>query len=218
MAWAISTSPMAATTASSKSPRQAWPRCWQLAAFQLRQRWAPPLGSRWIRSGNLYIPDSGNNRILFVNVSGMCPGIYNHGDGVPTSAAQTATVTNLGNQPLELFHQSNLHRQLLRKRRRHKSVHLYLPPCCPARLATYRCNSLRNPLAALSAGITVTNNTLNVAGSTQQVSVSGISFNNLDTTSTALTVNPAAVVDGQTATLNAVVSDTTTPATVPPAG
>ena len=37
----------------------------------------------------------------------------------------------------------------------------------------------------------------------------------LDTTSTALTVNPTAVVAGQTSTLTAVVSDTTTPATVP---
>jgi hypothetical protein len=70
----------------------------------------------------------------------------------------------------------------------------------------------------LSAGITVTNNTLNIAGSTQQVSVSGTSFSSGDTTSTALTTSPISAVVGQAATLTAVVSDTSTPATVPTGG
>jgi hypothetical protein len=64
----------------------------------------------------------------------------------------------------------------------------------------------------------VTDNTLNVAGSTQQVSVSGTSYSNVDTTSTTLAISPTSVVDGQSATLTAVVSDTTTPATVPTGG
>ncbi len=49
--------------------------------------------------GNLYIPDSGNNRALFVNVSGSALTFTTTAKG-STSAAQTATVTNLGNEPL----------------------------------------------------------------------------------------------------------------------
>jgi hypothetical protein len=64
-------------------------------------------------------------------------------------------------------------------------------------------------VGSLSAGITVTNNTLNVAGSTQQVSVSGTSFNPGDTTATTVSVNPSSVTAGQTVTITATVSDTT---------
>ena len=49
--------------------------------------------------GNLYIPDSGNNRVLFSNVSGSALTFPSTATGA-TSAAKTATVTNLGNQSL----------------------------------------------------------------------------------------------------------------------
>ena len=86
-----------------------------------------PFGVTVDPSGNLYIPDSGNNRILFVNVSGTALTFPITAKGA-TSPAQTATVTNLGNQALDFLHQSNLHRKLFRKRRRHKSVYLLYVP------------------------------------------------------------------------------------------
>ena len=50
------------------------------------------------------------------------------------------------------------------------------------------------------------------------MSVSGTSYSSTDTTSTTLTISPTSLVDGHAATLTAVVSDTTTPATVPTGG
>ncbi len=64
----------------------------------------------------------------------------------------------------------------------------------------------------------MTDNTLNVAGSTQQVSVSGTSYSNARHNIDHSDDKPGSVVAGQTATLTAVVSDTTTPATVPTGG
>jgi hypothetical protein len=62
-----------------------------------------PFGVTLDPLGNLYIADSGNGRIVFVNVSGA-PLTFPTSTGAGTTdtvdGPQTATVTNLGNQPL----------------------------------------------------------------------------------------------------------------------
>ena len=63
-------------------------------------------------------------------------------------------------------------------------------------------------VGSLSAGITVTDNTLNVAGSTQQLSVSGTGINPGDTTATAVVTTPTAANIGQAITVTATVIDT----------
>ncbi len=175
-----------------------------------------PFGITVDPSGNLYIPDSGNNRILFVNVSGSALAFTTTARGA-ASAAQTATVTNLGNQPLGFStnptYTANFSANAGDTNPCTSSTALLSGLSCDVS-AQFTPQSV----GALSAAITVTNNTLNVAGSTQQVSVSGTSYSSGDTTSTALTISPISVADGQSATLNAVVSDTTTPATVPTGG
>ncbi len=58
---------------------------------------ASPFGVTVDPFGNLYIPDAGNNRILFVNVSGSALTYANTLEGQTSSdSPTTATVTNLG--------------------------------------------------------------------------------------------------------------------------
>jgi DNA-binding beta-propeller fold protein YncE len=175
-----------------------------------------PFGVTVDPSGNLYIADSGNNRILFVNVSGSALAFTNTSTGA-ASAAQTATVTNLGNQPLVFStnptYTTNFSANAADTNPCTSSTALLSGIACDVSV-----QFTPQSVGSLSAGITVTNNTLNVAGSTQQVSVSGTSYSSVDTTSTTLAISPTSVVDGQSATLTAVVSDTTTPATVPTGG
>ena len=53
-------------------------------------------------SGNIYIPDWTNNRLVFVNVSGAALSAFatTNAGSTSTDSPKTATVTNLGNQPL----------------------------------------------------------------------------------------------------------------------
>ena len=52
-------------------------------------------------SGNLYIPDWNNNRIVFVNVSGAALTFAStHQGSTSTDSPKTATVTNLGEPTL----------------------------------------------------------------------------------------------------------------------
>jgi sugar lactone lactonase YvrE len=175
-----------------------------------------PFGVTVDPSGNLYIPDSGNNRILFVNVSGSALAFPSTAKGA-TSPAQTATVANLGNQPLGFStnptYTVNFSANAADSNPCTSTTSLLSGMSCEVSV-----QFTPQSVGSLSAGITVTDNTLNVAGSTQQVFVSGTSYSSVDTTSTTLAISPTSVVDGQSATLTAVVSDSTTPATVPTGG
>jgi sugar lactone lactonase YvrE len=166
-----------------------------------------PFGVTLDPYGNLYIPDSGNNRVLFVNVSGSALTFPTTAQGA-TSAAQTATVTNLGNLPLIFSanpaYTANFIENSGDTNPCTSSTSLLQGTICDVSVEF-------NPqsVGSLTAGITVTNNALNVPGSTQQVSVSGTSFNPGDTTSTAVLISPTTLVRGQPATITATVSDTT---------
>jgi sugar lactone lactonase YvrE len=163
--------------------------------------------------GNLYIPDWTNNRLLFVNVSGSALTFPITASGA-TSPAQTATVTNLGDQPLAFSanptYTANFSENAADTNPCTSTTSLSSGASCDVSV-----QFTPQSIGSLSAGIAVTNNTLNIGGSAQQVSVSGTSFSSGDTTSTTLTTRPTSVVVGQAATLTAVVSDTTTPANVP---
>jgi DNA-binding beta-propeller fold protein YncE len=172
-----------------------------------------PFGVTVDPSGNLYIPDSGNNRILFVNVSGSALAFTNTATG-STSAAQTATVANQGNQPLN-FSTNPTYTASFSANTADTNLCTSTTSLLSGTSCDVSVQFTPQTVGSLSAGITVTDNALNVAGSIQQVSVSGTSYSNSDTTSTTLTINPVSVVAGQSAMLTAVVSDTTTPSTVP---
>jgi hypothetical protein len=162
--------------------------------------------------GNLYIPDSGNGRILFVNVSGASltfPTPTAEGTTDTTDGAQTATVTNLGNQPLVFSANPTFTADF-------SSNGNDTNPCSsstslsPGTVCDVSVNFTPQSAGSLSAGITVTNNTLNVIGSTEQVSVSGTGLNVTDSTATTVTTSPTSLVFGQTVTITATVADTAT--------
>jgi hypothetical protein len=162
-------------------------------------------------SGNLYIPDEGNSRVLFVNVSGAVltfPTSTRQGTTDTTDGPLTATVTNLGNQPL-IFSTNPAYTADFAMNSSDSnpctsSTSLLQGTICD--VSTY---FTPQSTGSISAGITVTNNTLNVSGSTQQVSASGTGTNPGDTTATTLTVSPTSLVRGQPATITATVADTT---------
>jgi sugar lactone lactonase YvrE len=159
-------------------------------------------------SGNLYIPDWNNSRIVFANVSGAALTFPSTGRG-STSAAETATVTNLGNQPLVFSanptYTANFSENSGDTNPCTSSTSLSSGMDCDVSV-----EFTPQSVGLLSAGITVTDNTLNVAGSTQQVSVSGASVSSADTTAVAVSVTPTSVTAGQSVTVTATVTDTVT--------
>ena len=159
-------------------------------------------------SGNLYISDWTNNRIVFVNVSGAALTFNSTKVGLTsTDSPKTATVTNLGNQAL-VFSADPVF-----------TADFSSPPggvnqCLSqtSLAAGMACNvSLQftpQSVGSLSAGITVTDNTLNVASSTQQVSASGTGITPGDTTATAVTASPSPANIGQPITVTGTLTDT----------
>ncbi len=124
-------------------------------------------------SGNLYILDWTYNRIVFVNVSGAALTFATTGVGsTSTDSPKSATVTNLGNQPLIFSanptYTANFSQNASDTNRCTSSTSLSAGNLCDVSV-----NFTPQTGGSLSAGITVTNNNLNVSGSTQQVSVSG---------------------------------------------
>ena len=168
-----------------------------------------PFGITVDPSGNLYIPDSGNNRILFVNVSSAALASFASTNVGSTSSdsPQTATVTNLGNQALTLSASPNYPADFVVN-----SGDTNLCTSSTSLLAGTVCDvSVKftpQSVGLLSENIVVTDNTLNVAASTQNVAVTGTGLQPGDTTSTTVASNPAAVTIGQSETITATVADT----------
>ena len=161
-------------------------------------------------NGNLLISDWTNNRLVSVNVSSAVLNFANTNTGATSSdSPKTATVTNLGNQPLlfttdptytEAFSNSSADTNPCTS-----STSLQAGVACDVAV-----KFTPQTAGSLSAGITVTDNTLNVAGSTQQVSASGTAISAGDATATTVTVSPSSLANGQTATITATVADTAT--------
>ena len=160
-------------------------------------------------SGNLYIPDWTNNRLVFVNVSGAALKFASTNTGSTSSdSPKTATVTNLGDQPLVFStnptYTADFSNSSADNNPCTSSTSLQVGAACDVAV-----KFTPQTVGSLSAGITVTDDNLNVAGSTQQVSVSGTAISSGDTTSTTVTISPSSLTNGQTATLTATVANTT---------
>jgi sugar lactone lactonase YvrE len=161
-------------------------------------------------SGNVLISDFVNGRLLLDNVS-QSTLTFPTTREYTNSAAQTTTVTDLGDQAL-LFPADPAYTASFSLDPADTN------PCTSATslAAGMSCDVpiLFSPQAAgnLSASIAVTDNTQNVTGSTQQIAVSGTSTNPGDSTTATLTVSPTAssYTYGQVFTLTAHVADTTT--------
>jgi sugar lactone lactonase YvrE len=160
--------------------------------------------------GNLYIPDWTNNRIVFVNVSGAALTFASTNEGLTsTDSPKTATVTNLGNQAL-VFSANPAYTANFSNNSGDTDPCTSSTSLASGMVCDVSVNFTPQSVGSLSAGIAVTNNTRNVAGSTQQVSVSGTGVTAGDTTSLAVSVNPTSASIAQPITVTATVFDTAT--------
>jgi len=165
--------------------------------------------------GNVLVADWLNNRLVKVNVGQSALTFAPTNEGSTSSDSPKAVVvTNLGDQNLVLsanptyttsFPESSTDPNPAPNPGCASSTTLSSGTSCDVAIAF-------TPQAAgsLSANITITDNTLNVASSTQQIAVSGTGINAGDTTATAIVLNPTSASIGQPITMTATVTDTTT--------
>ena len=169
-------------------------------------------------SGNLYIPDWTNNRIVFANVSGAVLAFPSTDVG-SSSTAQTATVANLGDLPL-IFATVPTYTVNFSEDTGDENLCALSTSLDAGTLCDVSVEFTPQSAGSLSAGIVVTNNSLNLTATTQTVAVSGTGIAVADTTALAVSANPASVLLGQAITVTAIVTDTTAghTATIPTGG
>ena len=168
-----------------------------------------PFGVTVDPTGNVYIPDWNNDRIVFVNVAAASLTFASTNVGLTsTDSPRTATVTNLGNQALA-FSANPSYTADFSENTGDTNLCTSSTSLSAGTLCDVSVEFTPQSGVSLSAGITVTNNSLNLSSNTQQVSVSGTGINSGDTSSTAVAVNPTSLTNGQTAIITATVSDTT---------
>ena len=168
-------------------------------------------------SGNLYIPDFLNSRIVFVNVSGGVLAFPSTDVG-STSAAQTATVANLGDLPL-IFAAVPTYTANFSENTGDENLCALSTSLAAGILCDVAIEFTPQSAGSLSTGIVVTDNTLNLTA-TQSVAVSGTGIVVADATAVAVSANPTAANIGQPLTITATVTDTTAghTATIPTGG
>jgi hypothetical protein len=118
-------------------------------------------------------------------------------------------VTNLGNQPL-VFSTNPTYTADFSSNGNDTNPCTSSTSLSPGTLCDVSVNFTPQAAGSLSVGINVTNNTLNVPSSTEQVSVSGTGLITSDSTATTVAASPTSVVSGQSVTITATVADTAT--------
>ena len=160
-------------------------------------------------NGNVFVVDWSNNRILKVDASASALSFASTKVGFTSSdSPKTATVTNLGNEAL-IFSANPTYTADFSENSSDTNLCTSSTSLAAGTSCDVSANFTPQSAASLSTNITVTHNNLNVAGSTQQIAVSGTGLTPGDTTAVAATVNPTTVNIGQSLTVTATVSDTT---------
>jgi sugar lactone lactonase YvrE len=165
--------------------------------------------------GNLYIPDFDNSRLVFVNVSSGVLAFPNTDVG-SSSSPQTATVANLGDQPL-VFAAVPAYTVNFSEDTGDENLCALSTSLSPGTLCDVSVEFTPQSAGSLSTGIVVTNNSLNLTATTQNVAVSGTGIVAADATAVAVSTNPTSPNIGQPLTVTAIVTDTATghTATIP---
>ena len=168
--------------------------------------------------GNLYISDWTNNRIVNVNVGASALAFPNTTVGA-TSSAKTTIVTNLGDLPL-LFALDPTYTADFSQPTGATSPCLLATSLPAGTFCNVSLQFTPQSAAVLTAGIVLTNNSLNVSGATETVSVSGTGISPPDTTAVTVSTNPTTVILGQPISITATLTDTTSghTATIPTGG
>jgi sugar lactone lactonase YvrE len=168
--------------------------------------------------GNLYIPDISNNRIVFVNVGASSLSFASTKVGL-NSAAQTTTVADLGNLPLD-FTVDPAYPLDFSQPTASTNQCFASTPLTSGQVCDVSVQFSPQSVALLSESIVLTNNNLNASSATENIAVSGTGLTPGDTTAVALLASPSPANIGQPVTLTATVADTTAghTATVPTGG
>jgi sugar lactone lactonase YvrE len=153
-------------------------------------------------SGNILVPDFSSNRVVEVNLSAATLAFPNTEVG-STSSPQTATVTNIGDLPL-VFSANPAYTANFSENTGDENLCASSTSLAAGEVCDVSVEFTPQSVGSLSAGITLTNNTLNSSGATESVAVSGTGT--LATTSTALAASPNPAIAGQSVTLTATVS------------
>jgi sugar lactone lactonase YvrE len=188
-----------------------------------------PFGVAVDGSGNIYLSDVGNKRVLQENLTEATLSFASTNVGsTSTDSPRTETVVNAGNVELAIpppteganpvislpadfsLASSGSCPDLIPL---YPSVYLLPQESC-----TYAVDFSPATSGTITATLTGTDNNLNAAGSTQSISLKGTGVGAADITSTVVSVLPNQVTAGQTVTITATVSDTTTPGAIPTGG
>jgi sugar lactone lactonase YvrE len=159
--------------------------------------------------GNLYLSDTSGNRIL--SIAGSNAATLNFGSQTiaTSSSPQTVTLYNSGNQALTL---SNIVVPTS-----YTLSNSGANPCTKTTViaaggaCTFTVTFTPPSVANYASQITITDNALDNAASTQTIPLSGIGVGHLNPTSTTVTFSPASPTYGQTVTVTATVTGSPTP-------
>jgi sugar lactone lactonase YvrE len=153
-------------------------------------------------SGNVLVPDFSSNRIVKVNVTSATLALPNTQVG-STSSPQTATVTNIGDQPL-VFSANPAYTTSFSENTGDENLCALGTSLAAGEDCDVSVEFTPQSVGSLGAGITLTNNNLNGSNLTENVAVSGTGT--LATTSSTLSALPNPAIAGQSVTLTATVS------------
>ena len=160
-------------------------------------------------SGNLYIPDWTNNRLIYLSVAGSSFSFAGTKQGfTSTDSPKTTTVTNLGNQAL-VFDSDPAYTADFSQPTGSTDQCLSGTSLASGTACNVSVQFTPQSVGSLSAGITLTDNAKNIASSTQQVSVSGTGLTPGDATAVAVAASASTVDIGESFTITATVTDTT---------
>jgi hypothetical protein len=172
-----------------------------------------PAGVAVDPTGDIFIADSNNNRVIEV-LAAEASLVFPHTRVGLKSAAQDATILNLGNQPLVFAASADVPANFAENS---SDPNLCTPATQLAPGSSCDVSVLFAPHSkgTLNANLTRRTNSLNISNSTQQIQLVGMASDPADTTATSVAGSPSSVTFGQATTLTATVTDTTTPSSVP---
>lgn len=160
--------------------------------------------------GNIYVADWSNDRILLLNTTQATQSFATTVQFQTSSdSPKTTAITNLGNLPLN-FSANTAFTADFTEDTGDTNPCTSTTTLSPGASCDVSVKFTPQSAGTLSASITVTNDNLNQLNSTQSVAVSGVATRAGDTTNTAVTISPSTLINGQTATIAATVTDTDT--------
>ncbi len=167
-----------------------------------------PFGVSIDAGGNIYIPDWDNARVVKVDVAAASLNFKDTIQGsISADSPKTATVLNLGNQPL-VFSASPSYTADFIEDAADTNPCTSATSLAPGTGCDIAVKFTPQSVGSLGTDITVTNNALNIDGSSEPVSVSGTGLTAGDSTSTVVLAGPSPATYGQAVTIAATVNDT----------